>query len=143
MSTGTGEPQAETLEVIGSVQEYGKVAAGTLRIAIAPDASSVSLVRVSDDATKGELVAGPFTMETIRRRAENVLAGHPRAATDGKTLPMLALFACSQFLFAEKQVREQAGATTPGAAGGDVSDGAAPPPTDLAAGQPSLFGRSS
>lgn len=138
----TGEPQAETLEVIGSVQEYGRLD-GTLRIAVATDGSSVSLVRAAENSTQGEIVAGPFTMAQVRRRAENVLAGHPRAGTDAATLPMLALFACSQFLFAEKQFREQAGATSPGAAGGVVTDGAAPPPTDLAAGQPSLFGRSS
>lgn len=135
-------PQAETFEIIGSVQEYGRLD-GTLRIVVALDGSTVALVRAAEGGTQGDLVAGPFTMQQVRRRAENVLAGHPRAATDAATLPMLALFACSQFLFAERGLPDQAGATSPGAAGGDVTNGAAPPPETLAAGQPSVPGRPS
>lgn len=136
------EPQAATMEIIGGVQEYGRLDS-TVRIVVSLDRTSVALVRAAEGGTQGEIIAGPFTMQQVRRRAENVLAGHPRAATDAATLPMLALFACSQFLFAERGLREQAGATSPGAAGGVVSDGAAPPPETLAAGQPSLSGRPS
>jgi len=137
-------PATAKFEVLGTLDaEYGKVGASELRVAMTEDRASVALVRIADLKLVAELVHGPFDMETIRRCAENILAGNPRAITWPKAQVALALFTCSQFLLAERGLREQAGAISLGAAESGATEVAAHPPENLAAEQPSLFGRPS
>ncbi|MFG1383229.1 hypothetical protein [Xanthobacter versatilis] len=131
-------------EVLGTVAaEFGKVGAGELRVAVSEDLAAVALVRIADLKHVAAIVHGPFDMETIRRCAENILAGNPRAITWPQAQVALALFTCSQFLLAERGLREQTGTISPGAAESGATEAAALPPENLVAEQPSLFGRSS
>jgi len=96
-----------SFEVIGSVTEYGFIGTG-LRVAVTEDGRHVALVRAAEGASAATIMHGPFDMDVIRRCAENILAGHPRAVTWPQAPMALALGVASFFLLAERAARDQA-----------------------------------
>ena len=121
---------AETMpfEIIGTVARETGVGPG-LHVAVSEDGARVALVKAAEGAVGAQVIHGPFEIEAIRRLAENVLAGNPRAVTWPKAQMVLALFTCSQFLLAERALREAQQSADPSPAGKGAPSGGPSEPT--------------
>ena len=96
---------APDYQVLGSFARYGQTQEA--RLAVSLDGTKIAVVLAEPGAETATPLSGPWDTDTVRRCAENVLTGHPRALTWSPALMCLAAYAAATFLFADRNARAE------------------------------------